>query len=170
MNNSSQSQSPSLQQLVQGVHGYLGYEKADERERTDKAIREHFIEQISQLTDHLGSSLKAEQEEDQQRLETLAANAKKNLLIIGDSLKNPTYSGTSFFADQVPFNNAMNRIYDLEKLMLDALLNISEELVSLDKGKLPKDQFEASFLHTQDFLDDINQSLFEREALILGDM
>ena len=170
MNNSSQSQSLSLQQLVQDVHGYLGYEKADERERTDKAIREHCIEQISQLTGRLDKSLKAEDAEDQQRLDTLAANAKKNLLIIGDSLKNPTYSDTSFFADQAPFNNALNRIYDLEKIMLDAFSNISEEFGSLGREKLPKDQFEASFLHAQDFLDDINQSLFEREALILGDM
>ena len=54
--------------------------------------------------------------------------------------------------------------------MLDALANISEEFESLDKGTLAKDQYEASFLHAQDFLDDINQSLFEREALILGDM
>lgn len=170
MNNSSQSQSPALQQLVQGVHGYLGYEKADERERTDKAIREHCIEQISQLTAHLGNSLKAEQEEDQPRLDLLAGNTRKNLSIIGDSLKNPTYSGTSFFADQAPSSKALGRIYDLEKLMLDALSNISEEIKSLDTSTITKDQYETSFLHTQDFLDDINQSLFEREALILGDM
>ncbi|NOY59907.1 MAG: hypothetical protein GXO75_13405 [Calditrichaeota bacterium] len=152
------------------MHDYWGYEKADGRERTDKAIREHCIEIISQLTGRLGNSLKAEQEEDQQRLDTLVANAKKNLLIIGDSLRNPTYSGTSFFTAKAPFNDALNRIYDLEKLMLDALLNISGELGGLDKGELSKDQFEASFLQIQDFLDDINQSLFEREALILGDM
>ncbi len=170
MNNSSQSQSPSLQQLVQGVHGYLGYERADKREGTDKAIREHCVEQIGQLTAFLGNSLKADQEEDQQRLDTLAANVRKNLLIIGDSLKNPTYSGTSFFSDQAPFNQALSRIYDLEKLMLDALANISEELEGLDKGPITKDQYEENFLHAHDFLDDINQSLFEREALILGDM
>jgi len=34
---------------------------------------------------------------------------------------------------------------------------------------MQKDEFEDHFLQINNFIDEINQSLFEREALILGD-
>jgi hypothetical protein len=52
---------------------------------------------------------------------------------------------------------------------LGELSSLLEEITSLNGNSPRKEEFEDHFLHIHDFVDNFNQALFGREALILGD-
>ena len=170
MSGPSQNEKTALEHLKANVQGYLGYEDSSARERSDQALRTQLIEGISQLTARLSNTFTAENEDDQPRLDSLHANAKKSLVTIGESLENPTYAGSTFFTRASHGASELQRIYELERVMVRSLADLSEEIAAMKKEKMAKEDFEEHFLHIHDYIDNINQSLFEREALILGDM
>jgi len=53
--------------------------------------------------------------------------------------------------------------------MLDELADIQLELAAFQTGPIEKSTIEDHFLHISDSIDNLNQALFERECLILGD-
>ena len=54
--------------------------------------------------------------------------------------------------------------------MLDEMENMRIELSELDKNGNESGLIQEHFLRIDTFVDNINQALFEREALILGDV
>ncbi len=158
-----------LEKLSHRIQDYEGYDKSESRKKTDAAVRCYLISRIRTLLAELGSQFKALEVQDQQRLEDLVKSTKRKLNTIRQSLNDPTYISVNFFHFADISDRRLQRIYDLESEMLDETLNIDEELMSMKQSKLQKDEFEDHFLQINNFIDDINQSLFERESLILGD-
>ncbi len=157
-----------LAKLAHRIGDYSGYENAESRASSDKAIRDQVIHNIDALLQQLDGDFKAADKNEQQQLDSLIAGAKRKLSIICDSLAEPTYLQGRFFGMADINRERLQRIYELEWNMLEETDNIKEELLLL-KDNIAKEVFEDHFLHIGNFVDDINQALFEREALIVGD-
>ncbi|MDZ7724595.1 MAG: hypothetical protein U5R06_17770 [candidate division KSB1 bacterium] len=160
---------PGLERLAKSIRGYDGYHACDIREKTDTVVRAHLVNQIHSLLSNLGAEIQAQQEEDQRKIEQLVDKTKQKLTTICASLDDPTYTSGGFFGRDSVSERFLQRLYDLEADMLDETVNIDEEIASMKQEKMDKDRVEDHFLQINNYIDDFNQSLFEREALILGD-
>jgi len=168
MHDSSQETS-ALDELTQSVGGYSGYQDQSARERSDKQLRQHLIANIESLIQSLQNIPNATNSDDQERLNNLVSGTKRKLNTICESLSTPTYIGVPFFENAKVSGSMLEKLYASERSMLIEVANLSEEIAALKNNSLDKDVFEDHFLHIQDFIDNFNQALFEREATILGD-
>ncbi|RPI00388.1 MAG: hypothetical protein EHM72_09380 [Calditrichaeota bacterium] len=149
---------------------YVGYENASLRKSSDAAIRRHLITSIKDVLQQLESPYQAADTEDQERLDSLLKSTKRKLNTICQSLNHPTYQQVSFFSGKRLSDREISRIYNLEQEMIEEIDHVQTEVAGMGKEKLEREIFEDHFLHISNFLDNVNQSLFEREALILGDV
>jgi hypothetical protein len=169
MSQPSHSSVTSFESLSQKVSNYNGYEDVAVRERSDRELRDHLVHEIDAILQQYDAIEHTENSEDQPELDKFVESTKRKLNTLCESLNNPTYSGVPFFSvDRIP-EKRLTRLYDLESGLLDELEMIAEETASLLGNSLRKEMFEDHFLHIYDFVDNVNQFLFEREALILGD-
>jgi hypothetical protein len=158
-----------LEKLQKQIGEYKGYDATDVREKSDKLVRLFLIHKIKQLLTQLGEQYQAAREDDQDRLDLLLKSTKRKLLTINQSLKSPTYIHEPFFKTMSIPTRRLSRIYDLEQNMLEETESIKVELSGLRQNGKDRNTFEEHFLHIDAYVDNINQALFEREALILGD-
>ncbi len=164
---SSSSETPKM--LSQVVHEYHGYDSSARRKNSDQQIRLCMIEKIDEILQQLNGLPAAHVDEDKRRLTDLSQSTRRKLSTISQSLRAPTYAGKSFFSLEKISDKRLENIYKRETAMLGGLSGIAEELAALMQQKMEKTFFEDHFLHIADFIDNFNQALFEREALILGD-
>ena len=159
----------SFDNLTQQITGFNGYEQPEQRERSDRLFREFLVKQTKSLLKLLGHKFDAADADYQDKVDENVKSSKRKLLTISESLKNPTYEGAPFFTISKLPENLLSRIYELECHMLEKINTINDEIKALFLPNIEKDVFEDRFLHIHDFIDYLNQHLFERESLILGD-
>ena len=169
MNDNSHINSNALEAVKNEVDGYEGYEMSGKRERSDLAFRQVMVNAFREVTNFFNGGQQAAIAEEQIRFENLSTNVVRSLTTILNSLENPTYINTSFFTNSSP-PNYIGRIYELEDQVLKFTSGIKEEGQNLFDGEISADVFEDDFMRIIDSIDSINQALFEREALISGDM
>ena len=155
--------------LMQQVGDYAGYENDELRLKSDAAIRRHLTAQLVAVLKQLEQQFQAAEAQDQQRLDALASGARRKVKTICASLRNPTYEQMNFFDGRRMSMRELSRIYDLEIDMLEEAEHLRFEVAGL-QNVVSRSEFEDRFLHIQNFVDNFNQSLFEREALIIGDL
>ncbi|MBN1481185.1 hypothetical protein EH223_01900 [candidate division KSB1 bacterium] len=158
-----------LLKLKQQIGDYEGYGDAAQKQQSDKSVRLYLINKIKNLLEQLSQEYCAANQDDQTRLDSLIKSTKRKLRTIHQSLTTPTYIQESFFHTMSIPTQRLGRIYDLEGVMLEETENIRLELTELAKDGKERSTFEDYFLHIDAYVDNINQALFEREALILGD-
>jgi len=168
MENVSASTSP-LQVITQSIAGYSGYEQSLQRKDTDVNIRQHLQQRIRALLKILEKAPQALAPEDQEKLTELIKSTRRKLGTIYQSLATPTYLGTGFFSKEQLSPRRLERVYEFERVMLREVENLALELNTLNHHPLHKAMIEDHFLHIQDCIDTFNQSLFEREALLLDE-
>ncbi len=166
MTNTSPSTNTTMSAISNSVGDYCGYEIQAQRQMSDKNIRTHMISKIKGLLDGLDSVPGAPEKVAQERLDELVKRTKRKLTTVCESLKRPTYSGSVFFNKSTLGEKKLSRIYDFESIMLSDLDGLAEEVTAMKSG-MEGDVFENHFLHIFDFVDNLNQTLFEREAAIL---
>ena len=159
----------SLENLSQKIAGFNGYELQEQREKTDRVFREFLIKQTKTLIKALGHKFEVKEAEHKSIVDKNVTSTKRKLLTISQSLKNPTYEGALFFSKNRLSEELLDSIYEDECRMLEEIKNISDEIEALITTGFERDIFEDHILHIQDFIDALNQYLFERESLILGD-
>lgn len=160
--------SSALESLSGAIHGFRGYEQSDHRNLSDQQLRHFLVMEIQRVLIALDALPPAEQEEDKRRLGELAQSTRRKLTTICSSLKDPTYMGQEFFSTALLHEKRVQRIYFQENDMLEELAGIIAEIAALANGRIEKESIEDHFLHIGDFIDNLNQALFERECLILG--
>jgi hypothetical protein len=163
------STSVSLDNLKDHIGDYAGYGDTGLRQQSDKKIRTHLIGIIRNLIEQLQQEHKVADEKEQGRLNELLSRTRRRLATISESLKSPTYVYEPFFQSAPIPVHRLSRIYDLENKMLEEMGSLNMEVSDLFINGKKRDVFEEHFLHIDTFVDNINQALFEREALILGD-
>lgn len=166
---SSPTISSNFEKLSKYVGEYKGYQNSEFRKISDKAVRVVLIKNIEKLIKQLEVDYRATEDKDQERLNSLVTSAKRKLRTLCQSLNTPTYQHAKFFTLINISNQALERIYDLEENMIEETINIENELKTLTQDGIEKEIFEDHFLRIQNFIDNMNQALFEREALIIGD-
>ncbi|MBN2000253.1 hypothetical protein JW935_22075 [candidate division KSB1 bacterium] len=166
MTSASPSGNSAISNLLNSVGNYNGYENQAQRQNSDKNIRNYMISKIKALLAALDSVPGATDEKDQERLDDLTTKAKRKLTTVCESLKRPTYEGSVFFSKGTLREKMLARLYDFENMMLGELDGLDEEISAM-KTLMERKVFEENFLHIMDFVDNLNQSLFEREAAIL---
>ncbi len=169
MNQPSSSQNTALNALSQSIEGYSGYEKLGQRRQSDIRFRQHLINNTNQLLSQISEIPQAAQPEDQELLDEFVKSTQRKLSTICQSLQNPTYESASFFKSEKLPSYREEHIYDFEQRMKDEVTNLFEEISELSKNSKHRHVFRDHFLHIKDFVDNFNQALFEREALVLGD-
>jgi hypothetical protein len=167
---SSSSTHAGLQRLIERVGEYVGYEDAPRRQQSDIAVRRHLTTNIRRILEQLDRKFNSADVADHERLESLISSTRRKLNTICTSLNNPTYQQAAFFSGKRLSARETARIYDLESNMVEETENICKEVIGLKKETVSRAEFEDHFLHIQNFVDNINQFLFEREALIVGDL
>lgn len=158
-----------LHGLQQHIENYEGYADVSLRQQSDKEMRLYLISKIRELVDNLARDISADDSTVQDRLEFLLSSTSRKLVTIHQSLKTPTYIQEPFFKSSSIPESRLSRIYNLEDKMLLEIDSIREELGDLANDTKDRDAVEDHFLHIDAYVDNINQALFEREALILGD-
>jgi len=165
----SESTNGSSFSLTEQIDDYLGYGDVSQRRSSDLAVRSFLISNLKPLIGHLDHTYEADDPKTQDKLDKLVESTKRKLNTICQSLNDPTYKHEAFFkVDTIP-QETEKKIYDLEHRMIEETENIEGELESLSQQTLKEEIFDDHFLHIDTFVDNINQSIFEREALILGD-
>ena len=159
----------ALEVLRERVNGYQGYDESSNRESSDRQLRQHLVEKIKGLLSHLNRVAKTSEDKDQEQLEKYVQSAKRTLSTICTSLENPTYDGILDSAMSKMKTNQLECVYHFESGMVEETLNLENEMSTLIDQALTREFFEEAFLHINDFMDNFNQHLFEREALMLGD-
>jgi len=158
-----------LQSLSDKIGGFIGYESSATREPSDINLRSFLIAGIDASLKGLEAIPSATIEEDQRVLIEVVRSTRRKLATISESLSDPTYAGQDFFTRDHLAEKRLASIYSLEKSMLDELADIQLELAAFQTGPIEKSTIEDHFLHISDSIDNLNQALFERECLILGD-
>jgi hypothetical protein len=158
----------SLQNISKTVGGYQGYEVAQHRQTTDRSVRQYLRTKIKSILEALSGVKPAGSPEDMARLAELTSLTRRALNTISQSLSDPTYVGSAFFTFDRLSGTRLEKIYKFEIDMLEELIAIAEEVQALKNTPLDKNVIEDHFLHIKEFIDNFNQSLFERESLVLG--
>ncbi|MDZ7345956.1 MAG: hypothetical protein ONA69_04100 [candidate division KSB1 bacterium] len=156
---------PGLQKLTEAVEDYWGYEEPAQRGPSDAAIRRCLIKRLETVRSALPETGSMRNHPQAEKL-TVAARRKLHTLV--DSLNRPTYLHTSFFNGRRITPRLLNRLYDLECGMLEDVELLHTEVQQLTEA-LELEQIQEIFLHIDNYIDDPNQQLFEREALIIGE-
>ena len=169
MNDNLQANSNALEAVRNAVDGYEGYEAGNQRERSDAAFRQVMVDAFREVSNFFNGGHQPANVAERMRFENLSTHVVRSLTTILNSLETPTYINTSFFTNSSP-PNYIGRIYELEDQVLKFTSGIKEEGQNLFDGEISADVFEDDFMRIIDSIDSINQALFEREALISGDM
>jgi hypothetical protein len=157
-----------LVSLTEKIHGFTGYENSSSRKPSDRQLRKFLVTGIETILTKLEALPPAAIEEDQRLLAEAVQSTRRKLSTISASLQDPTYAGQDFFTRDQLSEKRLARIYYHENDMLEELDGIQSEVVSLQNNHIEKEMIDDHFLHISDFIDNLNQALFERESLILG--
>ncbi len=168
MENDSSSSTPR-QSLASAISGYGGYENSQLRRGADEQVRHHLQQKIRALLKTLEVLPATAAAEDQARLGELFKSTRRKLGTIYQSLATPTYRDAAFFLRERVAEKRLDRVYEFESIMLREVENLALELSAMAAHPLEKAIIQEHVLHVQDCIDSFNQSLFEREALLIDE-
>lgn len=152
--------------LMKSIRGYSGYQVGKTREKSDRRLREFFIEQLKKVEKHITDySQEIEQNNNAPCKETFK-KVCSTLRAVLQSLQNPVYQ---FSVPAKIFPGTLQQLYEYEMQLKNQIEIFSEEVQELDN--IDYETEGVDFLnHLFDLIDGINQSMSERELLILGEM
>ncbi len=162
MTTSTTTTDAAYKKLLAGINGFSGYEQPGLREKTDISFRHFLINEIGALIKYVKIDFSVQGS----TLRNKAQKLKKGILVLSESLKHPTYHGAFFFNKDGLRNNLLDQIYECEMIMYDEIETLKQELELLAVAPTVND-LENLLIHIQDFIDNFNQHVFERESLIL---
>ena len=150
------------------ITGYMGYDQPSDRLHSDKMFKKFSHQKFLKLTPYLDSIPPAELAGYQEKLENLISKTRKKLDTIDRSMNDFSES----FSTDYSRNDSMEskeKIYQFECSIIDNIEEIKQELIILLHEAMDRHEIEESFLKIQTYIDNINQQLFEREAILAGE-
>lgn len=154
--------------LTTAIGGYLGYEKPDQRDDTDKNFRQFLTSQLNSISERLVAVEKQFLKNGKGKRRDVIQHVKTSLQTIIDSLQNPCYCNHEFFARKNIGQRNLVRLYDYDSQLMEHVEILAEESNQFTEKV---DEFEANEIlkHLYDLIDGLNQSLTEREFVIMGE-
>jgi hypothetical protein len=160
--------SSSRANLFHSIKGYMGYEEQSKRKISDKHLRSYLVKNIKSLQELLNRIPNIPNQEVKNDFKSFYKNTSRKLDTISQSLSKPTYGMSFFIKKDIP-GDVHNCLYDYEWSMLTDLKTLFDEFNQLSQNQDNSVDYEERFVQIQDSIDNLNQDLFEREALILGE-
>ena len=168
MRDSSSAIESVEEELKSSINGYVGYKTPKERNLTDTSLREYLSKQLESINKRLPLlESQLSQRSGQNHKETLHRIGSSIAMMLNPLLQ-PCYIAQPFFNQPELHSEKLLQLYDYDKQIKEYV-----ELL-LDESHQAGDDADATetldFLnHLYDFVDGINQSLTEREFLIMTD-
>ncbi|MGQ9561352.1 MAG: hypothetical protein ACUVTG_16030 [Candidatus Oleimicrobiaceae bacterium] len=152
------------------VKGYTGYARREQRRHSDELLRAHLISRLEGVARRLdGASALAARRGTPELAEPLSSLHRK-LTTICEGLHAPGYLESAFFESTSLSPQVLASLYGHEVTLLVEMSSLDEELADLEVGTLTEADVQERTLRMSDSVDALNQALFERESLLMGDV
>jgi len=156
----------AIAELTKTINGYEGYHTPKNRDKTDEKFREFLSSKLDSIAERLSRIEEQFQSSGKNHKEFLH-QAIASLKTIIYSLKNPCYCNHAFFSQPVLSSEKIAQLYDYDfqiKEQIEILDEESSQLI-LDNNDT---ELNDMLNHLYDVIDGVNQSLTEREFVIMG--
>ena len=167
MSQTRPSTSNPLSRLQQELSSYVGYETVSARKQSDQCLRTRLLDIIHDIDTELETIPGVEGLANRQRWQREFDNTRRKLTLISASLEDPEYEDEAFFRDANLPASRIQELYHHEWILLHHLRSLLAEICS-SKTEASSDSGEDIFIRIENLIDGFNQSLFEREALIIS--
>jgi hypothetical protein len=154
--------------LLKSISGYDGYQSPNVRCVTDNRLRDYLTNSLQKIQQDLSQlEPKMNQYENHEYSETFQ-RLISGLKIIIQSMNNPSYNNANFFRRSNLNPGILTQIYDFDSHLVDQVAIFLDELAALNQSG---DESEIGDIlnHLFDLIDRVNQTMSEREFLILAD-
>ncbi len=163
----SPSTSDPLPHLQQELTSYVGYETVSARRQSDRCLRNRLLQIVRDIDIELETIPGVEGQTNRQRWQREFENTRRKLSLISASLEDPEYEDEAFFRDATLPTSRLQDLYHHEWILLNHLRLLLSEIHN-SKTEPTSDSGEDIFIQIENLIDGFNQSLFEREALIIS--
>ncbi|MCI0496621.1 hypothetical protein L0Z72_16585 [candidate division KSB1 bacterium] len=154
--------------IIESIEGYDGYQSPTVRSMTDNRLRDYLKNSLQKIQQDLSRlEPKMSQYENHEYSETFQ-RLISGLKIIIQSMNNPSYNNANFFRRSNLNPGILSQIYDFDSHLVDQVAIFLDELAALNQSG---DESEIGDIlnHLFDLIDRVNQTMSEREFLILAD-
>ncbi|HEX9973540.1 MAG TPA: hypothetical protein VGD14_15825 [bacterium] len=154
--------------LIKSISGYDGYQSPNVRSVTDNRFRDYLTNSLQKIQQELSRlEPKMSRFENHEYSETFH-RLVSGLKIIIQSMNNPSYNNANFFRKSKLNPGILNQIYDFDSHLVDQVDILVDELEALNQSG---DEAEIGDIlkYLFDLIDGVNQTMSEREFLILAD-
>lgn len=153
-------------EILSHVKGYTGYAHRGQRRRSDELLRAHLISRLEGVARRLDGAARRGTPELAEPLSSL----HRKLTTICEGLHAPGYLESAFFESTSLSPQVLASLYAHEVTLLVEMSSLDEELADLEVGTLTEADVQERTLRMSDSVDALNQALFERESLLMGDV
>ncbi|MBD3291087.1 hypothetical protein GF337_19925 [candidate division KSB1 bacterium] len=155
------------QELIKTIRGYSGYERTEWREKTDQRLREYMASQIQKIGSNFQNLSAHLQKFDNPDIARSIKRLIKQLKILIQSLHQPSYEKSSFFNLSEVNSGILTQLYEYESQIKHQVDILADEVSELENMDDVSDSGEL-INHLFDVVDNLNQSIMEREFLLAG--
>ena len=154
--------------IVKSIEGYDGYQSPNARSVTDRRLRDYLTNSLKNIQQELTRLEPKINQDKHHEISEAFHHLISSLKIIIQSMRNPSYSNSSFFRKVKLSPGVLNQIYDFDSHLVDQVDIFLDELNALNQTG-DDSEIEDILKHLFDLIDRLNQTVSEREFLILAD-
>ena len=154
--------------IVKSIEGYDGYQSPNARSVTDNRLRDYLTNSLNKIQQELSRLEPKMSQDEHHEFSEAFHRLVSSLKIVIQSMRNPSYSNSSFFRKPKLNPNILTQIYDFDSRLVDQIDIFFDELEALNQSG-DESEIEDILNHLFDLIDGANQTLSEREFLILAD-
>jgi hypothetical protein len=154
--------------LTHSISGYLGYDNADNRQKTNRKLKEFLSQKLQQVEINLSRF----EHQVYQQYETANLNPfhriSLSLKMLIQSLSETSPDNDQFFSDKEVNSDKISQLHEYDGQLVNQVEILLDEAQDLDNinGEYEIDQM---LNHVYDLLDGVNQTMSEREFLIMSE-
>ncbi|MDW7680730.1 MAG: hypothetical protein SCK70_09210 [bacterium] len=168
MKTNIKSVDPVIDSLAEKIAGYTGYGSLQHRHQTDSSVRTYLSSKLQLILNRIATIGDQLIKDGGREYHGAFHQIFKSLKTIIDSLHNPCYSNHSFFSTQTISQSLVNQLYHYDSQLIDQIIILEEESTELT-AKTDAPEIAEIVNHLYDLIDGINQTLTEREFIIMGE-
>ncbi len=154
--------------LIKSISGYDGYQSPNVRSVTDNLLRDYLTNSLNKIQQELSRRGPKISHEEHHEISEAFQRLVSSLKIVIQSMRNPSYNNSSFFRKSKLSPGILTQIYDFDSRLVDQVDIFLDELEALNRSD-NESEIGDILSHLFDLIDGVNQTLSEREFLILAD-
>ena len=153
--------------LIKAISGYKGYQSPVHRNKTDKSLRKYLSSQLNDFDKWLLLLEKQIQSRTDQPYEESLKRIRSGLKMIINALQKPCYIDQDSFNKTKFGSEKLAQLYQYDQQLKEQIEILNEES---EQAEVENDQeIDEMLNYIYDLIDGINQTLTEREFLIMTD-